>query len=207
VTRGRVLAGLAVAVAVAMAAAGCSSDPPDPFAHVYSTGIGPWPARPGWQLGYLFGDSDNISAQALTIQSVSLAGPGVGTVVKVTVMIAPLAAGTTATVSSAYTTDLPVQIGAGGCHKQKLEPPKGYKVNPGGQFRIWAIVTALMPGRWNIPQQVVTYTQDGGTYQHVFPIRYWGNVTHTARMLAAADPDSVPCVKPEGARYLHYYRR
>ena len=60
-----------------------------------------------------------------------------------------------------------------GCHKQVLKPVAGYRMPPGGQARIYVVVKALRPGSWVIPRQVVTYTQDGATHQHVFPIRYW----------------------------------
>ncbi len=203
-TRARVLAG-AVALAAVLSAAGCSSAPPDPFQTVYSTGVGPWQAKPSWQLGYLFGDGKNLSHQTLTIQSASLRGPGVGTVVKVTVMIAPLTGGNDSTPGGNYPTDPPAGVGNGGCQKQALYLPKGYRVKPGAQFRVWAVITAVKPGRWKIPQQVITYTEDGGTYSHVFPIYYWGTVSTTAKMNGVADPSFVPCVKPEHAHYLRYY--
>jgi hypothetical protein len=81
----------------------------------------------------------------------------------------------------------------------------GYRMKPGGQFRLWVIIEALKPGRWSIPQQVITYTDNGATYQHAFPIRYWGTVSSTAAVHSTADPIEARCVKPEGSRYLHYY--
>jgi hypothetical protein len=201
----RVLAGAAAAIAVVLSAAGCSGAPPDPFEFVYGTGVGPWVAQPGWQLGYLFGDANNLSHQTLTIQSASLRGPGVGTVVKVSVMIAPLTGGRDSNAGGGYPTTPPVGLGVGGCHTQLLVTPRGYRVKPGGQFRLWAVVTAVRPGRWKIPQQVITYTENGGTYQHVFPIYYWGTVTATATMNGVADPSVAPCVNPEHAHYLRYY--
>jgi hypothetical protein len=69
--------------------AGCSlTSPPDPFARAYGTGVGPWITRPGWQQDFLFGDATNKSHSTLTIDSVSLAGRGIGSVVTVSVMIA-----------------------------------------------------------------------------------------------------------------------
>lgn len=58
-----------------------ASDPPDPFVYEYGTGIGPLVTRPGWEYGYLFDGGINSSHSTLTIDSVSLKGPGVGTVI------------------------------------------------------------------------------------------------------------------------------
>jgi hypothetical protein len=66
-------------------------------------------------------------------------------------------------------------------------------------------VRAVRPGRWNIPRQVVTYTVNGSTYQHVFPIHYWGTVSTHARVYPVTDPVEAMCVKPTGARYLDHY--
>jgi hypothetical protein len=120
--------------------------PPDPFACVYGTGVGPWITRPGWQQGFLFGDATNKSHSTLTIDSVSLAGRGIGSVVTVSVMIAPLVTGTHADSGGNYQTEPPVDLQAT-CHKQALFPVKGYREKPGGQFRLWIIVTARKPGR------------------------------------------------------------
>jgi hypothetical protein len=101
----------ALALLVGSLLAGCSlSSPPDPFAHVYGTGVGPWITRAGWQQGFLFGDATNNSHSTLTIDSVSLAGRGVGSVVTVSVMIAPLVTGIHADPGANYQTDPPVNL-------------------------------------------------------------------------------------------------
>jgi hypothetical protein len=197
----------ALALLVGSLLAGCSlSSPPDPFAHVYGTGVGPWITRPGWQQGFLFGDATNNSHSTLTIDSVSLAGRGVGSVVTVSVMIAPLVTGIHADPGANYQTDPPVNLLAR-CHKQALFRVRGYREKPGGQFRLWIIVTARKPGQWNIPAQVVTYTENGTTQTHAFPIRYWGTVrahAHVSGLLTPADSQR-QCVRQEGAHYLHFY--
>jgi hypothetical protein len=201
----RLRALLAAGVLLAALPAGCSSAP-SPFVYVYGTGVGPWITRPGWQQGYLFGDAINKSSSTLTIDSVSLAGRGVGRVVTVTAMIAPLVAGNRADAGGNYQTNPPVSL-QNDCHKQALFRPRGYIMKPGSQFRLWIIVTARRPGRWKIPRQVVSYTENGSTYWHAFPISYWGSVKPSARVsgLITPDDDQAQCVKPEGAQYLHYY--
>jgi hypothetical protein len=203
-----------IAVAVAalasflLLASGCSSTP-DPFRTVYGTGVGPLITRPGWEYGYLFGDADNTSHSTLTIKSISLHGPGVGAVIALPdVRIAPqFGKPGTVVPSTNYLTDPPVYAGTHGCLKQALYPSKGYRLAPGRNFLIWIVVKALKPGRWSIPAQVITYTEDGGTYTHSFPIHYWGTVktdAHVSPRLVPAD-NQAQCVKPEGARYLAHY--
>jgi hypothetical protein len=193
--------------AVAIAASGCDGSPPKSFAYVYGTGVGPNPLRAGWEYGYLYGDMNNVSHSVLTIDAVSLRGPGIGRVVDLShVQIAPLIAGVQATPGGLYQTQPPVTMLAS-CHKQVLRPVRGYRMRPGAQARLWIVVRALRPGRWNIPRQVVTYTMNGSTYQHVFPLRYWGTVSLHARVyrVTATNPDEVQCVKPTGAVYLAHY--
>jgi hypothetical protein len=203
--RPRLLAAACGLLAVLLAGCGLTS-PADPCGDLDGTGVGPWITRPGWQQGFLFGDATNKSHSVLTIDSVSLAGRGVGSVVNVSVMIAPLVTGVHADPGSNYQTNPPVALVAT-CHKQALFPVKGYQEKAGGQFRLWIIVTARKPGRWNIPAQVVTYTENGRTGTHAFPIRYWGTVRANAHVSGALTPadDQGQCVKSEGAHYLHFY--
>jgi hypothetical protein len=177
---------------------------------MYGTGVGPLITRPGWEYGYLFGDSHNSSHATLTIDSVSLKGPGVGTVIGLAdVRIAPQFGPAGSVVpSSNYLTDPPVSsLGPHGCQKQALYPVKGYQLKPGRQVLFLIVVRALKPGRWRIPAQVVIYTENGGTYTHSFPIHYWGTVkadAHVSPRLVPGD-DEAQCVKPEHSHYLNYY--
>jgi hypothetical protein len=201
----RAVKALAALAALALIVSGCGSSPPKAFAYVYGTGVGPLVQPPGWEFGYLIGDMGNISQQPLTIESVSLAGPGVGRVVGLAhVQIAPLTGGHQAAPGGQYQTQPPVIL-TDGCHKQELRPVHGYRIQPGAHARLWIVVKALRPGRWKIPRQVVTYTQGGSTYQHVFPIEYWGSVRIGARVRPRADADQAQCVKPTGASYLPHF--
>jgi hypothetical protein len=69
----------------------------------------------------------------------------------------------------------------------------------------WIVITAIRPGGWSIPRQVVSYTENGNSYQHTFPIRYWGTVEGTAAVHFTADPAEAQCAKPERSR-SHYLR-
>jgi hypothetical protein len=198
---------VAALASLAVLASGCASDPPDPFAYEYGTGIGPLITRPGWEYGYLYDGGTNISHSTLTIDSVSLTGPGVGTVVALHDI--RLADASRPNVGQGnYAEDPPVfGFNAHSCQKQALVPVKGYRVRPGGHFFLWLVVRALKPGRWRLPQQVFIYTENGGTYTHAFPIQYWGTVKTNAHVSALIGPgaDQAACVKPEGAHYLRYY--
>src|SRR5580693_2470464 len=122
---------IALSAGLMLLASGCDSAPPRSFGIVYGTGIGPLPLRVGWEAGYLYGDMDNISNSVLTIDSVSLRGPGIGRAVDLpTVRIAPLVAGVLATPGGLYQTQPPV-IMTGSCHKQTLRPARGYRMRPG----------------------------------------------------------------------------
>jgi hypothetical protein len=198
---------VAALVAASAVLAGCGAAP-HPFEPVFGTGVGPLVTRPGWEFGYLFGLIKNRSHTTLTIDSVSLRGPGVGTVIVLAdVRIAPVGAESIS--QSNYVTDPPVtSTGPRGCYKQLLEPVAGYRLRPGAAVRIWVVVRAKKPGRWNIPRQVITYTDDGSTYHHANPVRYWGTVKTAARVsgvVVRGNYQPEACVKAEGSRYLKYY--
>jgi hypothetical protein len=192
-------------------AAGCSSSPgaapPGTFEYIYGTGIGPLITRPGWEYGYLFGDADNTSRATLTVKSVSLSGPGVGSVIALAdVKLAPV--GPAGISQGNYLEDPPVtSLSPSGCHKQLLLPVRGYRLRPGQAFRLWVVVRALKPGKWRIPRQTVTFSEDGTTYHQGFPIYYWGTVKTHAPVHPVIGPGDyqASCVKPEGSHYLDYY--
>lgn len=193
-------------------AVGCGT-PPDPFAYYYGTGIGPWVTRPGWDYGYNFDLAENTSHSTLTLQAVRLSGPGVGTVVRIVkARIAPFSPRKNAEKMQVdqgnYAEDPPVELGPDGCQRQALYQVRGFQLRPGTTVRLWVIIKAVKPGHWQIPHLVLTYTENGGTYKHIVPFRYWGTIRTNAHVSARIVPDDfqAQCVKPEGARYLHYYR-
>jgi hypothetical protein len=198
----------ALLASLLMLIAGCggSTGPvKSPFAYVYGTAAGVKALRPGMEVGFLYGDMKNTSRSALTIQSVALRGPGVGSVVRLAeVKIAPLVDGPDAAPGSLYVTDPPVVWAGNACHKQVLDPVPGYRMAPGAQARIYVVFRALRPGTWAVPRQVVTYSQDGAAQQHSFPLSYRGSVQEHAPYIPP-DPDEARCVKPTGSSYLPGY--
>lgn len=198
-----------VALVAAALLAGCSAAAPHPFEPVFGTGVGPLVTRPGWEFGYLFGLIKNTGHTTLTIESVSLRGPGVGTVITLPdVRLAPVGVGLSIEQSN-YVTDPPItSTGPRGCYKQVLKQVAGYRLRPGAGVRIWVVVRARKPGRWNIPRQLITYTTNGGTYQYANPVHYWGTVKTSARVsgvVVPGDYQPAACVKAQHSRYLDYY--
>jgi hypothetical protein len=71
---------------------------------VFGIGVGPLVTQPGWEFGYLFGLIKNRGHTTLTIDSVSLRGPRVGTVITVPDLRIAVGAGLP-TEQSNYVTD------------------------------------------------------------------------------------------------------
>lgn len=196
---------LAVAsVVIALAAAGCTGTGTpagtalDPG---YSTIWGTAPRRPGDQLGLLDVALRNRSRSPLTINSVTIPGRGVGTVIRVIeVKIAPDLAPAKAVVGGAYETDPPVYF-IGWCRRQVLRPVHGYRLAPGAQARLWEVFDYVRPGRFAIRKHIITYTQNGTRYQQTIPTGYNGSVAPHAKYLLP-DPPQARCVSSMRARFL-----
>jgi len=173
------------------------------------TSIGAKAIRPGFEIGLLYYDFENISSSPLVIDAVGISGPGVGTVVQpVQVQVAPLRYGyhdyePHSVAAALYVTDPPVLMERA-CRRQALVPLKGFRMVPGTDARIWIVLRAERPGRWVIPRHVIYYTQNGTEYRQAEPLRAYGLVTADA---AYIPPDSIEagCVRPERARFLPGY--
>ncbi|HXP21943.1 MAG TPA: hypothetical protein VN840_20040 [Streptosporangiaceae bacterium] len=174
------------------------------------TSIGAKAIRPGFEIGLLYYDLENTSTSTIVIDSVGIAGPGIGTVVRpVQVRMAPLRFGwhhyvSTSVALSLYTTDPPVNFEGKGCRKQGLVPLKGFQMTPGSEARIWVVLRAMRPGRWVIPSHVIYYTQDGAEYRQVEPLRAYGLVADQAAYIPPYYAEA-ECVHPEGAAFLRGY--
>jgi hypothetical protein len=200
-----------VAVAAGLCLAGCSNGTPRGTALSASwmaggtSGISP--LRPGLQLGVLDVLLHNSSRLPVTIDSIEIRGRGVGTVIRVLqVRIAPFQAAAKAVPGSAYNTDPPVQWIAGSCHEQILRPVRGYRLLPGQNAYIWEIIDAIGPGRYHVPDHVVTYSQGGTQYQAAIDTGYQGTVADHARYIAA-QASQTRCLKATGARLLTWFTR
>ncbi len=173
-----------------------------------ATAIGAKPIRPGAELGMLYVYVENRSSSPIVLKSVSIAGPGIGTVVRaVQISFGPLypskveATRADWAPSSLYGSDPPVIDIAQGCHSQLLQALHGHKLAPHKAGWIWIVIRALAPGKYKIPAHVIYYTQNGTTYRQSQPIDAYGSVA------ATAPPDMQPwatqiCMQPTGARIL-----
>ena len=142
--------------------------------------------RTGTEIGIVAVLLYNHSQAPLTIDAVSLAGHGVGTVVRrVRTEIAD--GGPRASVpQSAYVENPPVQLTAGGCVAEALRPVAGYRLLPRKIVALWTILIAVRPGRYTIASHLITYTQDGSKYQESIPEGYHGAVARDAPLLTTA---------------------
>jgi hypothetical protein len=177
--------------------------------------IGDKPQPPGSEAGLLYVLLVNRSHAAVTIRSIRIAGPGIGTVVRVVqVRIAPLTTGGQhdkvlfdSVPSSLYGSDPPVnQYGKGvPCHKQALDPVRGFVLPPRAAAHVWTVIRAARPGTWKIPDNVVTYSQSGNLYRQKITMAAYGSV-------AIGAPDYVlepvvrECLSRTGAKVLPGYK-
>jgi hypothetical protein len=164
--------------------------------------------RPGVELGwdYWYIDLDGAS-EAVVIDSIRMSGPGMGTVARaIEVKVAPLRIGyhdyPDATPGGLYFTDPPVIAAHGGCEKQELFAPHGYRMVPGSRARIYFVLRYLRPGKYSIKRQVIYYTQHGVRYKQTFNITFHGSVAYDAPPFEV-DSAEAKCVGPRtGARLL-----
>jgi hypothetical protein len=175
-----------------------------------STSIGAKAIRPGFEVGLLYYDIVNNSDSTVVIDSVGIAGIGIGTVVRpVQIKIAPLRFGrhryeVNSVVGALYTTNPPVFFEGKHCRKQALAPVKGFRMTPGSDARIWIVIRALRPGKWVIPSHVIYYSQGRVRYRQVEPWRAYGSVADDAAYIPPYDA-MAKCVGPEGATFLPGY--
>ena len=207
--RGAYFAGLALTV---LSAAGCSGGTRTGAALERSTPtyVGAKPIKPGFEIGLLYYDIDNTSTSTIVINSVGIAGAGIGRVVRVVEMkMAPLRFGPhdnepDAVPAALYTTKPPVFFEGHRCHRQALFPVRGFRMTPGSIARIWIVLRAIRSGRWNIPSQVIYYSVGNSRYQQSEPVRSYGAVANDAQYIKP-DHAMSQCVKPGVAAFLAGY--
>lgn len=154
--------------------------------------VGVIPMRPGQRIGFLAVGLDNTSHQAITLRSVVVRGPGIGTVARVTqVAIVP----PSGVPGMLYDTDPPtLRLGDGRCHTGPLVPVAGYQMKPGGRAWLWEVFEAVRPGRWWVPSHSFTYTQDGTTYREVVIQADYGSVRQSATRIEPSNLET-PCLR------------
>jgi hypothetical protein len=178
------------------------------FAQDATIVTGDKPIRPGTEIGLLEVYLHNVTASTITIDSVSLKGPGIGTVIRpVKIEMAPLRFGASkyernAAPEALYNTDPPVFFFQDRCNRQALFRLKGFKMTPGSEARVWIVLRAIRPGKWVIPRHVIYYTADGIKYRQAMPLHEYGSVSRHAVYIppyfAMAE-----CVGPAtGAKFL-----
>jgi len=142
-----------------------------------------------------------MGAYATQDVPVIVRGEGIGTVVKVVeIRIAPansnkdgkLAVNTVA--GSLYGTNPPVDYYER-CHEQVLKPVKGFVLRPQDGAHVWIVIRAVRPGTYNIPDHVVTYTDQGVLYRQVLTLRAYGSVADNARRPVLTWGEQ-QCIKP-----------
>ena len=207
--RGAAAAGLATSVTLAAACASSATHTATGTALVRGTVtiFGLAPIRPGTQLGLLYADVTNKSPSPLTISSITLAGPGVGTVIKlVEVKIAPLETGRKGTPGGAYEVYPPTAYWppTATCNQQVLVPLP-LRIPPQGEARVWFRIQGTRPGPYHVNGDVVRYRQDGTSYRQLIPTGYKGSISTHAPFIPI-DKEQARCMKSEHARPLpgHY---
>jgi len=80
-----------------------------------------------------------------------------------------------------------------GCIVETLRPVKGFRLPPRGWARIWVVFRAVRIGRYDITEHLVSYTQNGITYQQTLPQGYRGAVTKHGTQLTPSSVEK-PCL-------------
>ena len=129
----------------------------------------------------------------ITIDSITLAGEGLGTVVRpVQTQIADGSRHSTVP-SSVYAEDPPVTRTTGGCVVQTLRRVSGYRLRPGQIIAVWTIIIGIRPGRFSLNKHVVTYTQNSNRYTEAITQGFHGFVSRHATTLPTAGDNSGAC--------------
>jgi hypothetical protein len=196
--------------AASLVVAGCGTPGGNALVRGYSTWVGSKPVRPGTEIGLLNVLLQNKSNSTIVFSSVSIRGPGIGSVVRLAQMdIAPLRRGRhhvlpNSVPSSQYQTDPPV-FWQGHCRKQALFPVNGFRMTPGSIAWLWVVLRAIKPGRWKIPFHTIYYMMNGVQNRQVIPLSAYGSVSKDAAYIPPYYA-MAKCVGPRtGARFLPGY--
>jgi hypothetical protein len=129
------------------------------------------PVPPGAQwLLWDFG-LENVSSSPLTVESISLPGPGMGDVVDI-VRIELESADSPLVVASMYGFHPP----ATGCKVARVGPVSGRELQPGDEARIAVWLHAVRPGNYRYEGYEVHYRQNGMSYEQTVHVGQRGRV-------------------------------
>jgi hypothetical protein len=195
----------AVLAALAVCCSGCSSSHGTALSGEFLAGgtFGVSPLRPGLQLGLLDVLLHNASHTPITLNSITVPGKGVGTVIRVVnIKIAPFTP--RGVPGGAFNTYPPVERNSGKCDEDLLRTVHGFRMKPGANANVYVVIQAREPGLYNVTHHVVNYTQNGTTYNESITTGYTGSVARNARYIPA-DPTQTTCLKSTGARLLPWF--
>ncbi len=207
----RSLRGAAAAIVVASVALAAACDAPATHTAkgtalvrgtVFTFGLAP--IRPGTQLGLLFASLSNRTQSPVVVNSVTLTGQGLGSVIKlVEVKIAPFETGRRGTPGGAFEVYPPTAywVGTGTCNQQVLVAVRGFRIPPKGQARVWFRIQGTGPGVFHVKGDVVHYRTNGVSYRQLIPTGYKGSVSKHAPF-APISPEQRRCIKRMHARPL-----
>lgn len=150
---------------------------------------------PGASVTVLLVPIANISATPLTVEAVSVMGPGLGHVVRIVQTHGvPDASGTHSFPSGVFSTYPPVFEIDGVCHSPELLPLKGTTVDAGERVRVLFVVEAQNEGSYASNRQIVTYRQGGTLYQQEVSVYFRGRVNASSTG-PKTDPAEKPCIE------------
>jgi hypothetical protein len=184
----------ALAAALCLAAAACGGQAHGAaLGNSYNQQLGLAPIRTGTEIGVLYTLLYNHSHTPLTIDAITLAGKGLGTVVRpARTQIADGGPGSSVP-QTVYAENPPLAKTTSGCVTEALRPVTGYRLKPGHYIAVWTIILGTRPGRFNLNNHLITYTQDSHRYQEVITQGFHGTVTRHAPLLTTAGDGSGGC--------------
>jgi hypothetical protein len=146
------------------------------------------------RVGVLVTPLVNSSTETLTVDHVDVAGPGIGSVVKIDELSAvPDRSGLQSFPGGIWTTNPPVDREGGMCHRPVIEPLQGLVLSPGGRARLWIVIQAVQPGAYKQTTQTVYYTQADSEFRQEIDFYFRGTVRPSSAG-PVMDPGETSCL-------------
>ena len=176
-----------------------------PSSHFYAK-AGAMP--PGARIGLMVLFLTNQSDQAVTLESVTPSGDGIGSILKATsVEAAPLPHSDNSlrfAPGGVYQVDPPALlfIGSRRCNVQVLTSVDRFTLAPGKEARIRVILEAAAEGKYDLSTNSVVYDQVGERFVQYFPVGIMGSVDAGASIGKTPRSQAV-CVGSHGVQLLN----